>query len=119
MSFDGRKQFWETPEEIRKIQQRREIRQRLQNEFNRVYYNPYRIAHHIEVLDPAISRYSAMRASIYENWKPNWRSFWKYMFISWIPIITLGIHMRNCMLEVDAGCRTGEIPYEKRDFRRI
>lgn len=43
-------QFHETPKEIDMMMRRREIRQRLQQEFNRVMYNPYRIAHHIEIV---------------------------------------------------------------------
>ena len=48
---DGKKQFWESPEEMQKIMKRREIRQRLQQEFNRVFYNPYRLSHHIEMVN--------------------------------------------------------------------
>ncbi|KAH9424636.1 NADH dehydrogenase (ubiquinone) B15 subunit [Dermatophagoides pteronyssinus] len=116
---DGKKQFWESPEEMQKIMKRREIRQRLQQEFNRVFYNPYRLSHHIEMMDPAVSRYSAMRASIYEHWKPNWRGFWKWSFLSYIPITLMAYRLAIYMREVDADCRTGVIPYEKRDFRRI
>ena len=159
---DGKKQFWESPEEIQKIMKRREIRQRLQQEFNRVFFNPYRLSHHIEMvnffrffqfhlhqfiidifsleqMDPAVSRYSAMRASIYEHWKPNWRGFWKWSFLSYIPITLMAYRLAIYMVsvnqfnriildfnfspliqrEVDADCRTGVIPYEKRDFRRI
>ncbi|KAH7641432.1 NADH dehydrogenase (ubiquinone) B15 subunit [Dermatophagoides farinae] len=116
---DGKKQYWESPEEIEKIMKRREIRHRLQQEFNRINYNPYRMQQHIELLDPAISRYSAMRASIYEHWKPNWRGFWKWSFVSYIPIVLMAYRLTGYMQEVNADCRTGAIPYERREFRRI
>lgn len=42
--------YWESEEELKLIQKRRELRQRLQNEFNRMYYNPHRQAQHIEMV---------------------------------------------------------------------
>lgn len=48
---DGKKQYWESPEEIEKIMKRREIRHRLQQEFNRINYNPYRMQQHIELVN--------------------------------------------------------------------
>lgn len=80
-----------------------------------------------------------MRASIYEHWKPNWRGFWKWSFVSYIPIVLMAYRLTGYMVsvkqiymdyskfylffflqqEVNADCRTGAIPYERREFRRI
>ncbi|KAI2805681.1 hypothetical protein RDWZM_008872 [Blomia tropicalis] len=111
--------FHESPEELDRIKRRREIRMRLQHEFNRVAYSPYRMAHHVEVLDPAVSRYTAMRASIYEYWKPNWSNFWKFAFLTHIPIALLSYRLYTKMVKVDEDCKSGKIPYEKRHLTRI
>lgn len=42
--------FHESAQELDQIRRRREIRMRLQTEFNRVFYNPNRYAQHIEVV---------------------------------------------------------------------
>lgn len=49
--------FHESPEELDRIKRRREIRMRLQHEFNRVAYSPYRMAHHVEVVRIFISMF--------------------------------------------------------------
>ncbi|KAI7689962.1 hypothetical protein SSS_02087 [Sarcoptes scabiei] len=110
--------YWESPDEIEKIQKRRVIRQRLQTEFNRIAYNPYNLHNHVEFLDPSVSRYMAMRSSIYEYWKPNWRAFIKWSLLTYVPII-LGAMQLKRQFVLDRDCRTGKIPYEKRDFRRM
>ena len=43
-------QFHESPEDIDKIRRRAEIRSRLKAEFNRLHYNPYKIASHVEIV---------------------------------------------------------------------
>ena len=43
-------QFHESPEELDKIRRRAEIRRKLKSEFNRLNYNPYKIASHVEVV---------------------------------------------------------------------
>ena len=43
-------QYHESPEEIERIHRRREIRSKLQAEFNRKAYNPYRYVNHIEIV---------------------------------------------------------------------
>lgn len=42
--------YYESPEEIKRIFKRRELRQKLQSEFNRTYYNPYRFSQHVEMV---------------------------------------------------------------------
>lgn len=111
--------FHESARELDQIRRRREIRMKLQAEFNRVFYNPHRHSQHIEILDPVVSRYTAMRASIYEHWKPNWPSFWKYAFWTQIPIMLGALRLHYLFKEKDEECRRGDYPYEKRDIRRI
>ena len=47
----GDKQFHESAEEIDRIRRRKEIRQKLKAEFNRLHYNPYKLAAHVEIVN--------------------------------------------------------------------
>ena len=56
--------YHETNEELRKIQKRKEIRQALQKEFNRVYYNPRTISQHVEIVSLIEGSYLLLNVSI-------------------------------------------------------
>lgn len=49
-------------------------------------------------LDPAVSRFTAMRASIFEHWKPNWTGFFRWTLITFIPIAALAGKMHKDMV---------------------
>jgi len=109
-------QFHESPQEMDKIRRRKEIRQRLKAEYNRLNYNPYKLAAHVEILDPSIQRFMAMKATTYQYWQPTWRSFGLFASTTIIPIFLFGYYVNWQRNRFDQKCRSGEIPYEKRRF---
>ncbi len=46
--------FHESARELDQIRRRREIRMKLQAEFNRVFYNPHRHSQHIEIVSAPV-----------------------------------------------------------------
>jgi hypothetical protein len=50
MGWGGIPQYHESAEEVDRIRRRKEIRQKLKAEFNRLYYNPYKAVAHVEIV---------------------------------------------------------------------
>ncbi|CAG2180789.1 unnamed protein product, partial [Oppiella nova] len=86
MGWGGTPQYHESAAEMDRIRRRHEIRRRLKTEYNRLNYNPYKCAAHVEILDPSVQRFMAMRASMYQYWKPSWGSFAAFMGTAILPI---------------------------------
>ncbi|CAG2106752.1 unnamed protein product [Medioppia subpectinata] len=115
----GPNQYHESAQEIERIQRRAQIRRNLKSEFNRIYYNPYKAAAHVEMLDPAVQRFMAMRATYWQYWKPSWRSFANFFVASFLPIWGWGYFINYKRREFDAKCRTGEIRVHQRQVRAV
>lgn len=45
-----------------------------------------------------------MRAAIFEHWKPDWRSFWKYALLTQIPIFFLAYRTKRLFVSGQAVC---------------
>jgi len=119
VGWTGLQQFDASAVEADKVRRRNQIRRQLKNEFNRLHYNPYKLASHVEILDPAIQRYMAMRASMYDYWKPSWRSFFTYFGLTFLPVFGFGYILMVRKRNFDMKCRTGEIPYELRKHKMV
>jgi len=115
--WHGSAQYDTSAMEVEQIRKRAEIRRALKQEFNRQYYDPYRFINQVEMLDPSIQRFMAMRASMYDYWKPTWKSFYTYYSMILIPILGTGHYDYKKKLKLDNQVRSGQLKYEDRLYK--
>lgn len=108
-----------SPAEWDRVQRRVAIRQQLKTEFNRQNYNPYRYVYRVELLDPAIQRFMAARASRYEYWKPTWKGFWGFMGLQIFPILFYSMYLTWEQRTKEMKYRSGEISYRDRKGKHV
>jgi hypothetical protein len=113
----GDQQYDVSAAEMDRMKRRAEIRTKLQAEFNRMTYNPYRMVHRIEMLDPAVQRFMAAHVARFDYWKPDWKSFWIYLGTHFVPIALFAWVLGNDKTQFERKCRTGEISYHDREFK--
>ncbi|KAI1294700.1 hypothetical protein HDE_05946 [Halotydeus destructor] len=108
-----------SPDELDRMRRRREIRQRLQAEFNRKYYNPLKAVYNTDLMDPAVQRLMAARTARYEHWKPSWKSFAVYFSCTFLPIIVYAKYLFYARGEKEKLYRAGLIPAKDRSAKWV
>jgi len=100
------------------MRRRAQIRADLKKTFNQTFYNPYRQIYHVDFSDPAVERFMAAQTSRYDYWKPTWEGFFLFFFLQLFPILALGYYLKVTKGEFERKCRSGEITFHDRPYRR-
>lgn len=117
MPYNQDKQWNLSVEEQDKVRRRAELQRRVKEEGIRKRWDPYRTMRREPFVDPAIERFVDLRK---KGRCPNSpmpaKTFYKMLAFVFVPItlVSLAVHYeRKDWLE---GCKSGDIPYEKRPF---
>jgi hypothetical protein len=117
MANSGPGQVDVSPAELDRVARRAAIRANLKNEFNRKHYNPYRYIYHVDMNDPAVSRFMAAKVSRYDYWKPTWKSFFGWAGMTIVPVIAYGYYLKCARDEQERLYRSGAVATKDRTYK--
>ncbi|KAK2189448.1 hypothetical protein NP493_106g02037 [Ridgeia piscesae] len=117
-NWDPNKMFDVSPEEMRAIQERAEMRNAMRKEFQKKISNPYRGVGGY-TFDPAVQRFLSMRANHWEQFKASPKNFGFVFAVVVLPMVGMWYAMDKAKTELEYKCRTGQIAYKDRLWKFV
>ncbi|XP_041352568.1 uncharacterized protein LOC121371024 [Gigantopelta aegis] len=117
-SWDPWKMFDVSPDEMKAIQERAQVRATLKAEWQKKVTNPYRGASDGGyIFDPAVQRFMSMRATNFDHFKATPKTVWAGIFFVVVPAGFLCYKTITLRAEREKKYRAGLVPYKDRDFK--